>query len=76
MCRADELRNDIENLEFTRKYCFGNLAELEDLGLTHTMQYKSLKRNIDVINHNIKRLESELDKIDINEFVALCNSAV
>lgn len=60
MCRDEEIRNDLENLEFTRRYIFGCLAELEDLGLTHTRRFKELERNVEIINHNIRRLEKEL----------------
>ena len=61
MCRAEELQNDIKNLEFARRFYMGNLAELEDLGLTHTPRYTAIKRNIDNINHNIRRIEKELE---------------
>ena len=36
LSRADELRNDLDNLHFACKYYIGVLAELEQLGRTHT----------------------------------------
>jgi len=60
MCRAEELQNDIENLEFSRRYYIGVLAELEQLGRTHTEQFKRTERNVNVLKHNIRRLEKEL----------------
>ena len=61
LSRAEELRNDLDNLIFTKKYLIGVLAELEDLGRTHTQQFKKTKQNLRVINHNIKRIEVEID---------------
>ena len=60
MCRAEELRNDLENLHFTCRYYIGVLAELEQLGKTHTEQFKRTERNVNVLKHNIRRLEKEL----------------
>lgn len=60
MCRAEELRNDLENLHFTCRYYIGVLAELEQLGRTHTTQYKQTEKNVNVLKHNIRRLEKEL----------------
>ena len=60
MCRAEELRNDLENLHFTCKYYIGVLAELEQLGKTHTEQIKRTERNVNVLKHNIRRLKKEL----------------
>ena len=59
--RADELRNDLENLHFTCKYYIGVLAELEQLGRTHTAQFKQTERNVKVLKHNIRRIEAELE---------------
>lgn len=58
--RADELRIDIENLYFTVRYYIGVLAELEQLGRTHTAQYIKTQKNVEVLKHNIKRIEKEL----------------
>ena len=60
MCRAEELRNDLENLYFTCRYYIGVLAELEQLGRTHTAQFKQTEKNVNVLRHNIRRLEKEL----------------
>ena len=61
LSRAEELINDLDNLIFTKKYLIGVLAELEDLGRTHTQQFKKTEQNLRVINHNIKRIEEEID---------------
>ena len=60
MCRAEELRNDLENLHFTCRYYIGVLAELEQLGKTHTEFFKKTEKNVNVLKHNIRRLEKEL----------------
>ena len=61
LSRAEELINNLDNLIFTKKYLIGVLAELEDLGRTHTQQFKKTEQNLRVINHNIKRIEEEID---------------
>ena len=66
--RAEELRCAIENLYFTRRYLFGVLAELEDLGRTGTKTFKNTERNLKTINANIKRLESELETEEARTF--------
>ena len=66
--RADELRNDLENLHFTCRYYIGVLAELEQLGKTHTEDFKRTERNVNVLKHNIKRLEQELEAEEAREF--------
>ena len=68
LSRADELRNDIDNLYFSRKYYIGVLAELEQLGRTHTRDFKLAEANLKAINHNLKRLESELEAEDARAF--------
>ena len=60
MCRTEELRNDIDNLYFTARYYVGVLAELEQLGRTHTLQFKQTEKNLEIIKSNIRRLEKEL----------------
>ena len=60
MCRAEELQNDLENLDFSRRYYIGVLAELEQLGRTHTREYRNIERGIQAINHNIRRIQKEL----------------
>ena len=66
--RADELRNDLENLHFTCRYYIGVLAELEQLGKTHTEDFKRTERKVNVLKHNIKRLEQELEAEEVREF--------
>ena len=61
LSRAEELRNDIENLYFTKRYLIGVLAELEDLGRTNSADFRRTEENLRAINNNIKRLESELE---------------
>lgn len=64
LSRAEELRNDIENLYFARRYYIGVLAELEQLGRTHTEDFKKVERALQTLNHNIKRLEEELADVE------------
>ena len=68
MSRAEELRNDLENLHFTCRYYIGVLAELEQLGRTHTAQFKIVEKNVNVLKHNIRRIESELETEEAREF--------
>ena len=66
LTREEELRNDIDNLYFTKRYYLGVLTELEQLGRTHTEEFKDIERGIQIINHNIKRLEEELENEEKN----------
>ena len=68
MTRAEELRNDLENLHFTCRYYNEVLAELEQLGRTHTAQFKIVEKNVNVLKHNIRRIESELEAEETREF--------
>ena len=68
LSRADELRQDLENIHFTCRYYIGVLAELEQLGKTHTEDFKRTERNVNVLKHNIKRLEEELEAEEAKEF--------
>ena len=68
LSRADELRNDLDNLHFTCRYYIGVLAELEQLGKTHTEGFKRTERNVNVLKNNIKRLEQELEAEEAREF--------
>ena len=70
--RADELRNDIENLHFTIRYYIGVLAELEQLGRTHTEDYKKTKRNVNVLKANIRKLKEELEAEEARAFDREC----
>ena len=67
--RADELRNDLENLHFTCRYYIGVLAELEQLGRTHTAQFKQTERNVNVLKHNIRRVQAELERAEEDEYM-------
>ena len=42
--RIEQLTNDIENLYFARRYYWGVLAELEQLGRTHTEDFKKIEK--------------------------------
>ena len=64
MTRTEELRNDLENLRFTCRYYIGVLAELEQLGRTHTQKYKVCERNLEILKYNKKRLEEKLEHIE------------
>lgn len=61
LSRADQLRNDIENLYFSVRYYIGVLAELEQLARTNTEEFKRIEANVNVLKHNIRRLEKELE---------------
>ena len=64
LSREEELINDIDNITFSIKYFIGVLAELEQLGKTHTQKYKVCERNLEILRHNKKRLEEELERIE------------
>ena len=68
MTRTEELRNDLDNLHFSCKYLIGVLAELEQMGQTHTSKYKRVENNLNVLKANIKRYEKELEKAEEEEF--------
>ncbi len=68
MTRAEELRNDLKNLRFTCRYYIGVLAELEQLGRTHTPEFKKIEKDVNVLKHNIRRIESELEAEEAREF--------
>jgi len=67
LSRADELRADIENMDFTARRIIKELAELEQLGQTHTSEFKLLEENLRVLKSNIVRLEGELEKAEEDE---------
>ena len=68
LSRSKELRNDLENLHFTKRYLIGALAELEDMGQMGSRQYKATEQNLHVVNNNIRRLETELEKAEAEDF--------
>ena len=68
--RITELRNDLSNLHFVCRYYIGMLAELEQLGRTHTAEYKKTEADINALKHNIRRLEAELEAEEIRVFDA------
>ena len=72
LSRAEQLRNDIENMQFSRKYLIGVLAELEQLGRTHTEDYKKTKRNVNVLKANIRKLKEELEAEEARAFDREC----
>lgn len=66
--RTEDLRNDLDNLHFILKYNIGVLAELEQLGRTHTAEFKRIKANVNVLKKNIKRVEEELEAEEEREY--------
>ena len=64
LSRTDELRNDLDNLHFSLKYYIGVLAELEQLGKTHTKEFKEIESGLNTLKHNIRRVEEELERIE------------
>lgn len=71
LSRAEQLRNDLENMQFSRKYLIGVLAELEQLGRTHTKEYANVKKNYDILGNNVRRVETELERVEmeLSEFI-------
>ena len=67
MTRADELRNDLDNLYFNCRYYIGVLAELEQLGKAWTADFKRIQENVRVLKANIRRLSEELEKEEARE---------
>ena len=68
--REIELRNDLSNLYFACRYYIGILAELEQLGRTHTQHFKDVEKNVNALKHNIRRLEAELEAEEARVFDA------
>ena len=66
--RADDLRNDLENLHFILRYNIGVLAELEQLGQTHTTKFKKTEADVNVLKKNIRRVEAELKAEEEREY--------
>ena len=66
--REDDLRNDLDNLHFILRYNIGVLAELEQLGRTHTPEFKKTEANVNVLKSNIRRVEAELERVEEEEF--------
>lgn len=69
LSRSEELRNDLDNLHFTKRYLIGALAELEDMGQMGSRQYKATEQNLRVVNNNIRRLEAELERAEEDEYL-------
>lgn len=69
LSRSEELRNDLNNLHFTKRYLIGALAELEDMGQMSSRQYKATEQNLRVVNNNIRRLEAELERAEEDEYL-------
>ena len=68
MTRVEELRNDLENMHFDCRYYIGVLAELEQLGRTHTAEFKTAEANVNVLKKNIKRVQAELESVEASQF--------
>ena len=66
--RAEDLRNDLDNLHFILRYNIGVLAELKQLGRTHTPEFKKTEANVNVLKKNIKRVEDELEAEEQREY--------
>lgn len=64
MTRLEELRNDLENLQFNCRYYIGVLAELEQLGMTHTRDFKRVEKNLRVLQHNIRRITAVIEALE------------
>lgn len=66
--RAEDLRNDLENLHFILKYNIGVLAELEQLGQTHSAKFKKAEAEVNVLKKNIRRVQAELEKAEEEDY--------
>ena len=66
--RTEDLRNDLDNLHFILRYNIGVLDELEQLGRTHTTEFKRTEENVNVLKKNIKRVEEELEAEEQREY--------
>ena len=69
LTRAEELRNDLDNLHYNKKYLIEALATLELVGKTNTWEYQKAEINLNIINKNIIRIEAELEKEEENEMM-------
>lgn len=72
LTRTEELRISIDNMCYSRRYIIQKLAELEQMGLTHSLQYKQAERNLEIVNHNIRRVWDELEKEEAREYDLSC----
>ena len=68
--RVEELRNDLENLGFSLRYFIGVLAELEQMGRTHTRDFKNVEKNVNTIKHNMRMIEAEIVRLENAEIEA------
>ena len=68
LTRAEELRNDLDNLHFTARFLIGNLAELEDMGQMGSKNYIKVQNNLNVVKSNIRRIEAELQTEEEREY--------
>lgn len=68
LTRNEELRIDIENISFSIRYLIGVLAELEELGRTHTAEFKRIEKNVNVLKHNKRKLEEKLELAETEWF--------
>lgn len=69
LSRAEQLRNDLENMHFHARYLIGLLAELEQLGRTHTADFKTAEANVRILKNNIKRVKAELERVEEDEYL-------
>ena len=70
LSRIQQLRIDLDNLHYALRRYIGELAKLEQLGRTHTAEFKVAEENVRILKHNIARLEAELDAEGEREFEA------
>ncbi len=67
--RAEDLRNDLDNLHFILKYNIGVLAELEQLGRTHTEEFKKTEADVNILKKNIRRVKEQLEQAEEDEYM-------
>lgn len=68
LTRAEELRNDLDNMHFTKRCLIKTLANLELVGKTNTWEFQRTEINLNILNKNIKQVEAELEKVEADEF--------
>ena len=61
LSRVQQLRIDLDNLHYALRHHIGVLAELEQLGRTHTEDFKRTEANVNVLKRNLRTLEAQLE---------------
>lgn len=65
LTRAEEIRNDIDNLYFSIRYYIGVLAELEELGKQGTEEFNRIQKGVNTLKANVRHLQKELENEEL-----------